>query len=318
MTDSIENLHKRIHLNSLSSGSLLTSKDNIESLPYVSCIMDNVKDWYHSKKITSLIVDITGSIYTSNPVTPEHINLQEQQSLHLEKGRNSLNLEEARYDCLPSRSNRLVDFFGYQIKRMAVPVGQHFQADVSEWNGLSVNSDFDNSRWLGTKVWPIKMQNVKATSRSVGKGRPSSCSCASPGSTNCVRHHILEKRRLLQSDLGPVLHIWKFDEMGEEVSRSWTVKEQEGFDLIAKRKSSSSNFIQNAMKFFPSKCKEDITRYYFNVFIPRFMSSQARSLLKEVDIDIDDVDDVYTLNWRRSHEDRSSSYQRSCKDVISK
>ncbi|KAK1354515.1 AT-rich interactive domain-containing protein 2-like [Heracleum sosnowskyi] len=221
----------------------------------------------------------------------------------MEDSSNSSNLEESRYDGSVSQLNRSVKFLDDQFERMAVPVGHHFQANVPEWNGpsgdVSVIGGFDISRWLGTKVWPIERQNVKATSRAVGKGRPSSCSCASPGSTNCVRHHILEKRRayilekrrLLQSDLGPLFHIWKFDEMGEEVSKSWTVKEQECFDLIAKRK---PNFLQNAMKAFPFKSKEDITSYYFNVFIPRLMSSQTRSLPKEVDIDIDDVNDVYT------------------------
>uniref|UniRef100_A0A161XUM5 ELM2 domain-containing protein n=1 Tax=Daucus carota subsp. sativus TaxID=79200 RepID=A0A161XUM5_DAUCS len=320
MTD--DNMPKRILLNSLSSGSLLTSGDNSERLPYVSSIMENAKDWYQSDKITSLLVDISGSVHDSNPVTPEYVNIEESESLHLQEGSNLSNLEETRYDCPPSRSNMIIDFLCDQFERMAVPVGHHFQADVPEWDGPSsevyLKGDPDTSRWLGTKVWPLERRNVKATSGVTDEGKlSSSCSCASPGSANCIRHHILAKRRLLRSELGPLFHIWKFDEMGEEVSKSWTVKEQESFDLIVKRKSSSSNFIRSAMKAFPSKCKKDITSYYFNVFIPRFMSSQTRSLLKEVDVDIDDVNDVYTLNIRRSPKDRSSS-GRIRKDVISK
>ncbi|KAK1398288.1 ELM2 domain-containing protein [Heracleum sosnowskyi] len=316
MTDSNENLHKRILLSSLSSGSLLTSEGNFERPPCASSNMDDSEDWYQSDRMTSLLVDITGSVHGSNPVNPEHI--QEPESLHLKDGTNSSNLEEISYDRLPSGSNMVINFHWNQYERMAVPVGHHFQADVPEWCGpsseVSVNVDYDNLRWLGTKVWPIERQDV--TLKSVGRGRPSSCSCASPGSTNCVRHHILEKKCLLQSDIGPLFHIWNFDEMGEEVSKSWTVKEQESFDLIAKRKSSSCNFFQNAMKSLRSKCKKDIVSYYFNVFMPRLMSSQTRSLLKEVDIDIDDVNDVYTLNIRRTHKDRSTS-SGSRKDVIS-
>ncbi|KAL8146503.1 hypothetical protein AgCh_004290 [Apium graveolens] len=317
MTDSIENLHNRILMNSPSSGSLLTSEYNYERLPYVSPIIDDIKNWYQPN-MTSLIVDITGAVHGSNPVTAE-INSRKPESLHMEDSSNSSNLGESRNDGSLSLSNRSVNFLCDQFERMAVPVGRHFQADVPEWNGPSgevlVIGGFDNARWLGTKVWPIGRQNVKAISRAVGKGRPSSCSCASPGSTNCVRHHILEKRRILQSDLGPLFHIWKFDEMGEEVSKSWTVKEQECFDLIANRK---SNFVQNALKSFPFKCKEDITNYYFNVFIPRFMSSQTRSLPKEVDIDIDDVNDAYTLDIRRKRKNRSSCCRRSRKDVTSR
>ncbi|XP_074366727.1 uncharacterized protein LOC141707453 [Apium graveolens] len=313
MTDSNEILHKRILLSSHSSGSLLTSENNFERPPCVSSNMDVTKDWYQSDMTTSLLVDITGSVHGSNPVTPEHI--QEPELLHLKDSTNSSNLEESSYDCPPSQSNILIDSLCNQFVRMAVPVGHQFQADVPEWcepsSEVSVNVDSGNSRWLGTKVWPIERRDV--SSEAVGRGRPNSCSCASPGSTTCVRHHIFEKKCLLQSDIGPLFHIWDFDEMGEEVSKSWTVKEQESFELIAKRK---SNFIQSAVKSFPLKCKKDITSYYFNVFIPRFMSSQTRSLLKEVDIDVDDVNDVYTLNIRRSRKDRSSSSGRSCKNVI--
>ncbi|XP_074350673.1 AT-rich interactive domain-containing protein 1-like [Apium graveolens] len=188
----------------------------------------------------SLLVDITGSFRGSNPVTPEHTDIQEPESLHLEDDSNSSNLEESRYGCPPLKSNMLISVLCNQFERMAIPVEHHFQANVPKWRGpsskVSVISDSDNLRWLGTKVWPLGRQNVKAISRAVGKGRSSSCSCASPGSTKCVRHHILEKRRLMQSDLGPLFHIWKFDEMGEEVSKSWTVKEKESFNLIAKTK----------------------------------------------------------------------------------
>lgn len=326
-TDFVESLHERILLNSHSSGSLLTSEDNFQRQLSSSGfpILDNAKDGGPSNKTTFLFVDTDGSVNGSNPITPEHMTLQESTSLDLDHSSDSLNLEESKGERLdtPRQSIRLLNFIGDHLQRMAIPIGPRFQADVLEWSGspseVYINGrdgDSNSSRWLGTQVWPIEGQNVKTTARVVGKGRPNSCSCVSQGSIDCVKRHILEERLILQFDLGPVFFNWKFDEMGEEVSKSWTLKEQESFDLLAKTnlQSSGKNFLKHAMKCFPSKCKKDIMSFYFNVFIPRRMSLQNRSLVKQVDGDVDAVKDVYNLNLRKTQKDRTSLVG-ICKDV---
>lgn len=214
----------------------------------------------------------------------DSVNSSNYSSCEVGKG---LYLQERR------RSIRLRNFIGDHLQRMAIPVGPSFQADVPEWNGPpnteSFNfqvSDSKTSRWLGTRIWPPKGRTKKINNRAVGKGRPNSCPCVSPGSIDCTKHHIIEERLCLQSDLGTAFLSWKFDEMGEDVSKSWTLKEQERYELLAKTYplSQGKDFLKHALKCFPLKGKESILSFYFNVFIPRRMSLQTRSP-KQVNID---------------------------------
>ncbi|KAK4396147.1 AT-rich interactive domain-containing protein 1 [Sesamum angolense] len=142
----------------------------------------------------------------------------------------------------PRRSIRLLNFIGDHLQRKTIPVGPHFQADVPEWSGpvnwsvliAAYKSDSDNSKWLGSRVWPIEIGNMKTTGRTIGKGRPNSCCCVSPGFSDCTIRHIVEERLLLQCDLGPAFFSWKFDEMGEQVSNSWSPKEQQTFEKLTR------------------------------------------------------------------------------------
>ncbi|GMH12242.1 hypothetical protein Nepgr_014083 [Nepenthes gracilis] len=93
--------------------------------------------------------------------------------------------------------------------RLVVPVGPRFQADVPEWKG-PCNEEFgrrgganlDDSRWLGIRTWPIKGSCVGAEGGKIGKGRSDSCSCTSPGSSDCIKCHVAEERKRLHSNLG--------------------------------------------------------------------------------------------------------------------
>lgn len=190
---------------------------------------------------------------------------------------------------------------GGQLPRPVIPIGSKFQAEIPEWTGL-VNrkyvyggaDDSKNLKWLGTRIWPMKGRSVETSVTAIGKGRLDSCSCVSPGSIDCIRSHILTKRLLLQFDIGPAFKSWKFDEMGEVVSKSWTSNEGQKFELLVKKNPlwSGTNFWELALKHFPSKSKKSMLSYYFNVFIPRRMSQQTRSSPDDIDSDDDQADNA--------------------------
>ncbi|XP_060202240.1 uncharacterized protein LOC132630696 isoform X2 [Lycium barbarum] len=114
------------------------------------------------------------------------------------------------------------------------------------------------------------------------------------GTTVCVKRHVSEERRLLQCELGPAFFSWKFDEMGEQVSKAWSFKEAATFESLVKRKPqlNGKSFLNNALKSLPQKNGKTIINYYFNVFIPRQLSLQNRSSNKLVNISDDIADDI--------------------------
>ncbi|KAK4412381.1 hypothetical protein Salat_2885000 [Sesamum alatum] len=191
--------------------------------------------------------------------------------------------------------------------RLVVPVGPRFQVDVPSWplpasrTCLTVgDSESDNSKWLGTQIWPVKGRNRKIDFNVSGKGRPETCECAYQGSVECVRRHIFDKRLQLQIDLGPALWKWKFDSMGEDVSKLWNSQEQKKFECIVKTNSSSlgRNFIKSALECFPCQTRESIVSYYLNVYLPRRIRAQTRSGCMMVDTD-DDSEGIPPLKGSR-------------------
>ncbi|PHT38040.1 hypothetical protein CQW23_21613 [Capsicum baccatum] len=205
----------------------------------------------------------------------------------------------------PRQSPRLLNFIGDHLQRFVIPVGPRFQADVPDWavpadkgntNYEASNSEY--SRWLGTRVWPIETGNMEVSSGAVGKGRPHSCSCRSPGTAVCVKRHVSDERLILQRELGYAFFSWKFDEMGEQASKGWSLKEEATFESLVKRKPqlNGKNFLKHALKSLPQKTRRTIINYYFNVFIPRQLNLQNRSstnLVKVSDDIADDINDKY-------------------------
>lgn len=178
--------------------------------------------------------------------------------------------------------------------QLAIPVGSRFQAKVPDWIGMPSEHDPNDSRWLGTKTWPIEGNRSSTDSDDadkIGKGRPYSCPCPSPGSEQCVKLHIQEKCAELQQHLGPTFRDWNFHTMGEEaVSRLWTPKEQRKFETLVKRNppSQDKSFLKPAMDDFPSKTREDIVSYYCNVFVPRRISKLTRAGCQTIHTDDDE------------------------------
>ncbi|WVZ06167.1 hypothetical protein V8G54_019514 [Vigna mungo] len=182
-----------------------------------------------------------------------------------------------------------------EIPRPAIPIGSRFQAEVPKWEDTTnVNND-DDSKWLGVQVWPMPNISENCT-EGIGEGRPDSCYCKNSGSDECVKLHIKEARELSKLEVGATFSNWKFDEMGEEFSESWTLEEDKKFDSLMKLNKSSKtrNFWKLAMKHFPSKSLKCMVNYYHNVYIPRCLSMEARSL-HEVDRD-SDQDDNFNKN----------------------
>lgn len=178
--------------------------------------------------------------------------------------------------------------------KLAIPIGPRFQADVPEWRGPpqkvhphGAPSESDSSKWLGTVIWSMKDTPLESERDVIGKGRPESCYCASPGSILCVKRHVINKSVHLQVQLGPAFQIWKFDHMGEAVAKLWKQPEQQRLTniMIKNPFSEGEDFIKPALKSFPSKSKKEIVSYYFNVYVPRRMSIQTRSGCRMVDTD---------------------------------
>lgn len=217
--------------------------------------------------------------------SPDHLDLTiaEDQDLRLRK---ALKLLISNNNCLP---------------QPVIPIGFGFQAEIPKWTS-SINKeevrdcdgDSKHSRKLGTQIWPaVEGTNRVKILREVGKGRPKYCTCISPKSIDCVKHHVREARLRLQSEIGPAFWNWKFDEMGEAVSKSWTSKEQQNFKSLVRKNllASGTDFWELALKHFSSKCQKSLVSYYYNVFIPQRMSLQIRSSPHEIDSDEDQADE---------------------------
>ncbi|CAF1791583.1 hypothetical protein HID58_089879 [Brassica napus] len=185
-----------------------------------------------------------------------------------------------------------------------IPVGHVFQAEIPVWIAPTKKGKFygspgdsDTLRWLGTGVWPTYSLKKKAHYKKVGEGRKDTCSCASPGSTSCIKQHIREERELLEKDIGRAFYTWEFDEMGEEVgSKTWTSKEEQKFKSLVKNNplSSCDGFWKIASKSFPRKSEKDLTSYYYNVFLIRRMRLLAKSSSAD-HIDSDDDQNEHFL-----------------------
>uniref|UniRef100_A0A1D1XPN2 AT-rich interactive domain-containing protein 2 n=1 Tax=Anthurium amnicola TaxID=1678845 RepID=A0A1D1XPN2_9ARAE len=202
----------------------------------------------------------------------------------------------------PPRALELLKFSDSQRKKR-VPIGPAFQADIPEWKGPSPETlvsdddeDSNDSRRSGTQIWPMKGDFQETTMQTTGKGKLNFCACPRPGSVSCVRYHISKSRLRLKWIFGEAFNSLGFDDMGEEVSNSWTLDEQRIFDALVKLNPLAENksFWGPALKIFGSKNSRDIVSYYFNVFILRRMGIQTRLIGEAGDSDDDEFNvDAY-------------------------
>lgn len=202
--------------------------------------------------------------------------------------------------------------------KLVIPVGARFQVEVPPWTP-PVSTSFGNPKWLGTKIWPAKGKSTTSTNRNmvgIGKGRKENCDCAFPGSIECVRKHVSKKRFQLQIDIGPVFWTWKFDEMGEDVSKSWSLKEERKFEYIVKMNTNSKgkNLLKTAIESLPGKSRGSIVSYYLNVYVPRrFRTSCINIDTDGEDDDDDDADNMLSLKGARKRLQADCVKSRGCK-----
>jgi len=215
--------------------------------------------------------------------------------LHFQKRQKTHNFLSATKDGLGScrilnnpirRSQRtLLKLGNSELPRKRIPIGPTFQADIPDWidptrkeDVSDENDELNNSRWLGTQIWPIEGDDRRSRNELIGKRKTYSCNCTARGSVECVRIHVKMARLHLKSGLGPAFFSLGFADMGEEVSRSWTQEEQLKFDDLVRQNPSSEgkSFWEPALEYFTSKRRQDIVSFYFNVYLLRWMSIRTR------------------------------------------
>ncbi|KAJ9188315.1 hypothetical protein P3X46_003683 [Hevea brasiliensis] len=188
----------------------------------------------------------------------------------------------------------------------AIPLGPDFQAEIPEWTGVVSGSD---SKWAGTRVWPPeKVDNRFVIEREpIGKGRQDSCGCEVPKSVECVRFHNAERRLRVKRELGAGFHHWRFDKMGEDVKLSWTEEEERKFKAIVRLNPPSLDkcFWDEIFKCFPTKGREDLVGYYFNVFLLQRRAQQNRFTPNNIDSDDDESECGLATNGSRREAPKS-------------
>nr|KYP46258.1 hypothetical protein KK1_032135 [Cajanus cajan] len=204
--------------------------------------------------------------------------------------KNTLSLCSKNEDMELNQPQNNMSFEDNHISRLAIPIGPRFQAEIPKWEGaINIkNQNIDDLRWLGIQDWP--MPNISEyNTKSIGEVRHDLCSCEFPGSIDCVKLHINERREFLKLSIGTTFSSWRFDEMGETVSKSWTLQEQKKFESLVKLNLSTNdkNLWKLVMKHFPSKSLKCMINYYYNVYLPRRLSVDTRSSCDAVNSDLD-------------------------------
>uniref|UniRef100_A0A0D9V7W1 ELM2 domain-containing protein n=1 Tax=Leersia perrieri TaxID=77586 RepID=A0A0D9V7W1_9ORYZ len=189
-------------------------------------------------------------------------------------------------------------------QRKKIGVGEHFQAEIPDWTEppsdelTRYKNDPNISKMLGTRIWPpegkaLQTDSTVACQGRIGQGRMESCKCPYPESFFCRQHHTDVARDLLRSELGQAFTEWRFDSMGEEVSKMWTREEQLKFNALERLVPvlDHKTFWAVAAKHLASKTRIDLVRYYLNVFLMRRVLSQCRLNLLEIDSDEDEAEE---------------------------
>ncbi|KAG6396584.1 hypothetical protein SASPL_142736 [Salvia splendens] len=177
--------------------------------------------------------------------------------------------------------------------RKEVPLGSDHQAEVPLWdpNASYCCDDFREERITGTCI--IAMPNLNnSTMEGVGVGRGrTDCCCLDMGSMRCVQQHVNEAREKLRVTIGYENFVdLGFCNMGHEVAYQWTPHDEEVFhDIVySNPESHGRKFWKHLSVAFPTRTKNELVSYYFNVFVLRRRAVQNRSYLLEIDSDDDE------------------------------
>ncbi|KAM2647491.1 hypothetical protein TB1_000731 [Malus domestica] len=188
-----------------------------------------------------------------------------------------------------------------------IPLGSNYQAQLPEWTGEASESE---SKWLGSRIWPLeKPEHRYLIERDpIGKGRQESCGCQVPGSIECVRFHISEKRLRVKRELGAAFYHWEFNQMGEEVGLPWTAEEGKKFEALVKSNplSIGLRFWDEIYRTFTKKSRRELVSYYFNVFLLQRRGYQNRFTPNNIDSDDEELESESMTNGFGNDEHKSS------------
>nr|GEW02691.1 zinc finger protein ZAT9-like [Tanacetum cinerariifolium] len=167
-----------------------------------------------------------------------------------------------------------------------VPIGTEYQAEIPEWRGY----DDDENKFLGSCVIPMPQDSSIDDSDTVGSGR-TDCYCNIPESLECVQQHIKDTGETLKASIGEeVFAELGFGSMGEVVAEKWTEEDEQLFHEVVNSNpvSLGKNFWNHLAAEFPSRTRQEIVSYYFNVFVLRRRAEQNRCDPMNADSDDDE------------------------------
>ncbi|KAL9676686.1 hypothetical protein QQ045_004902 [Rhodiola kirilowii] len=204
-----------------------------------------------------------------------------------------------------------------KINRFPIPCSIGiFQVEVPDDTGVldlqSYREVTKESKWLGTKVWPLDgIEQIADKEPVIGRGRPDNCSCRdNPGSDACVKLHVSERRAQLRLELGAAFEAWKFDEMGEDVADSWNLLTRKVFKTIVEKSSvPDKDFLKAGNPQKVRKTRKEMISYYFNVLVPQRISTMSRAG-DPVDSDNDSYVDKRRTTRRSQQASSASRYLR--------
>lgn len=180
-----------------------------------------------------------------------------------------------------------------------VPVSSSFQVKVPAWTTKpATSSDSDDLKWLGRRIWPPPPdehheKKLPTAPDPIGRGgSEDGCECRTPGSVECMRFHVAEKRLQLKCELGAAFYAWRFHLMGEEVALSWREHEERRFKAAFRQNQPphSQNFWKQLHLCFPGKGNSRLVSYYFNVFLLARRSYQNRVSPNNINSDDEEIE----------------------------
>lgn len=174
-----------------------------------------------------------------------------------------------------------------------VSVGPDHQAYVPEWSLHGVKSHMDDEeraeKLTGTCIIPSP--DLESYSYDSCQSR-SECNCFDRDSIRCVRQHVSEAREKLREYFGhEIFKKLGFCDIGEEVvAQKWTEDEEQIFFEVVHSypASGGKNFWDHLLESFPSRTKNELVSYYFNVFMLRKRAEQNRFDPINIDSDNDE------------------------------